>query len=61
LEGGCVDVFRERHPDSQEFTCHAHRFGRKGSGRGWRWITLSWFVIVSAMWQNHRSRVPGLQ
>jgi exodeoxyribonuclease-3 len=36
LSEGFVDVFRDRHPDLQEFSYFERRFGRKGRSHGWR-------------------------
>jgi exodeoxyribonuclease-3 len=43
LDSGFVDVFREKHPDLQEFTYFGRRFGRRGRGQGWR---LDYFLVA---------------
>jgi exodeoxyribonuclease-3 len=43
LDSGFVDVFREKHPDLQEFTYFGRRFGRRGRGKGWR---LDYFLVA---------------
>jgi exodeoxyribonuclease-3 len=46
LGGGFVDAFRARHPDLQEFTYFARKFGRKGRGRGWR---MDYFLVAKGV------------
>lgn len=42
LKSGYVDIFRDLHPDSKEFTFFSYRHNARTLGRGWR---LDYFVI----------------